>query len=216
MPYPHLTKLSGANTAFIAGNSGSVYQVPTAAIDTTAGLTVTTGSWPVTLVNTAPVDNGSYRWKKTNNGLDLDSQYYSFMGCLVTNGDNYEKPVGRHVHGTIVIQDSVIAFPFISTLVSSTPSVSSSKSMNVPQFLPVEQSLGSSGGGYHYVTVNVTIYRHVFDNQVADNYISDSPLVIGWALYNRSSNDKTNVILQQAHIEVLKYDRQYNIFEPVR
>lgn len=216
MPYPHLTKLAGTHTAFIAGETGNVYQVPTAAIDTTAGLTVTQYSWPVTLVNTAPVDNGSYRWKKTNNGLDLDSGYYSYMGCLVRNGDNYNKPVGRHVHGTVVIQDSVIAYPFISVLTSASPSVASSNNMAVPHFLPVEQSLGSSGGGYHYVSVNVTVYRHVFDNHVADNYNSVSPLVIGWAFYNRSSNDKTNVIVQQAHIEVLKYDRQYNIFEPVR
>ena len=218
MPYPHLTKLAGANTAFISGVPyGNVHQVPSGALDQTAGLDVAPNFWPVTLVNSTPLNSGSWRWRKTNNGLNLESQYYSFMGVIVTNDDDHSRPVGRHIHGTIVIQDSVIAYPFISTLVAGeTPSTASSSLMAVPHFLPIEQSLGSSGGGYHYVTVNVTIYRHLFDTDIVDNYQSTEPIVIGWALYNRSSNDKTNVILHQAHVEVLKYDQQYTIFEPIR
>ena len=145
MPYPHQTKIAGSHTAFISGDTGYVYQIPTAAIDTTAGLTVGNSFWPVTLVNSSAHDNGSFRWKKTNNGLDLDSGYYSYQGCLLTNGDDQTKPVGRHIHGTIVIQDSVIAFPFISVMTSATSTIAQSVNMAVPHFLPVEQSLGSSG-----------------------------------------------------------------------
>ena len=212
MSYPHMTRLTGIDSVFVSGIPTAGPNLNNSSLQPFSGV----GQWKVALTNTTPLDSISSVWRKTEGGLDMDSGYFQAVGSLVTNNDDPSSPFARHVHGTIMIKDSVVAFPFMSILETDNPLFSQPNNMVPPHFLPIKQSLGSSGGGYHYVLVDTTLYRHLFDNQVADNYDSTSPLVFGWILYNRSSNDKVGVRIQHAHIEVVKFDKHYTVFDPVR
>ena len=212
MPYPHPTKLSGHNAVFIDGNPSRSVGIPSTALEDTAGGNVAVDAWPVALINTAPTDNISIRFRKSTNGFNIDSDYIAFIGALVTNGDNPERPVARHLHGTIMIRETVVAFPFISYLESTTPTTDAEMSMREPHYLPIESSLGDSTNGYHYVSVNTVFHRAKF----GEEFESVKPIIVGWAIYNRSNSHKTDIKIMQGHIEVMKFDKQYNIFEPIR